>query len=106
MAQITTAIADTVKQSEDKIRDLQNTNLTGEKLKAKLTMSKTVIDSVDLDKPRTVCSNAECCSVTSSDNNYGKGFTLFKSRCKFAIRCGSIDLKFVPNIDKVTIHAI
>ena len=85
MAQITTAIADTVKQSEDQIKDLRDTRLTGDKLKAKLKMTKTIIDSVDLDKPRTVCSNSACCSITSSDNDLGREFKLFKSRCKFSI---------------------
>lgn len=86
MAQITTAIADTVKQSEDKIKDLQDTRLTGDKLKAKLTITKTVIESINLDKPRTVCSNPECCSLTSSNNSLGTSVPLFKQRCEFARR--------------------
>ena len=87
MAQITTAIADTVKKSEDKIQDLKDTRLTGEKLKAKLTMTKTVIESKQLDMPRTVCANPKCCSLLSSDDNsLGTEVMLFKSRCEFAMR--------------------
>ena len=83
MAQITTAIADTVKKSEADILDLKNTHLSGEKLKQKLKMTTTIIDSRQLDMPRTVCANDECCSLTSHNNNLGAGVYLFKSICKF-----------------------
>lgn len=83
MARITSAIADTLSKQEKQIHDLQNTHLKGKQLAAKLTTTKTVIDSKPLDKPRTVCSNSKCCSYISNPSSEGATVTLFKSRCQY-----------------------
>ena len=101
MAQITTAIADTVQKNEEKIQDLKNTCLTGDKLKEQLKMTKTVIDSKQLDRPRTVCSNSHCCSLASSNNNPYTQIKLFKSRCKLIVRTRSFSSKAAfPNVSQ------
>lgn len=82
MARITSAIAHTVSKSEKQIKDLNDTQLKGQNLAAKLTTTKTVIDSKPLDMPRTVCANSKCCTYATDSSSEGATVTLFKSRCK------------------------
>jgi len=83
MARITSAIADTVRKGDKQISDLQDTQLKGKNLAAKLMMTKVIIDSRPLDKPRTVCTNSKCCSYSTNHDSDGATVTIFKSRCEF-----------------------
>jgi len=61
MARITSAIADTVRKGDKQIAALQDTDLGGKNLAAKL-MTKIIIESRPLDQPKTVCTHSQCCS--------------------------------------------
>ncbi|KAL9616705.1 MAG: hypothetical protein Q9160_008458 [Pyrenula sp. 1 TL-2023] len=74
MAEISGLIRTNIDLTEDQVRQLQDAKLTGDQLKTKLHPEKTCIKKVDLDKPRTVCSDADC--VEYRDDGTGNGTML------------------------------
>jgi hypothetical protein len=80
MANISTAIFDSVAKSKKQIEDLENTKATGEDLKKKLVINHTVVISTPLSKPKTVCAHIDCISYQKDEG--GKQVTLRKSLCK------------------------
>lgn len=81
MAEISQLIRTNIALGEDQMKELEDTRLSGDKLRNKLHLQKVQLKSENLDKPRTVCANSSCTDVRNDGNEENKVVTVYKSRC-------------------------
>lgn len=81
MAEISQVIRTNIALSEDQMKDLEDTRLSGDKLRNRLHLRKVQLRSKSLDKPRTVCANSSCTDVRNDGNEENKVVTVYKSHC-------------------------
>ncbi|KAI0117447.1 hypothetical protein F4814DRAFT_448448 [Daldinia grandis] len=79
MAEISALIKTNIAMSEDKIKEMTDTRITGEKLRERLRIEKMHLRSKQLDEPRTVCMDKNC--IELRDNGGGVVVTVYKTHC-------------------------
>ncbi|RGP69995.1 hypothetical protein FSPOR_4285 [Fusarium sporotrichioides] len=79
MVQVAQAIKDNIELLDRDVKELQDTRLTGDKLRKKLHLQRIELTAKKLDKPRTVCRNNKCCDLKINPN--GEVVTDYKSVC-------------------------
>ena len=79
MAETTAVIERTIRKNEELKQKLEETELTGKELKASLYFDTITLERVDLDQPRTVCSDAAC--STNRLDGTGRKVVVYKSIC-------------------------
>jgi hypothetical protein len=79
MAELTATIERTIKKNEEMAERLKETELTGEELRAELYFDTITLERVDLERPRTVCSN-KACNRNRLDGT-GRKVIVYKSIC-------------------------
>jgi len=79
MAETTAVIERTITKNEELKQKLEETELTGKDLRASLYFDTITLERVDLDKPRTVCSDATC--STNRLDAIGRKVVVYKSIC-------------------------
>lgn len=79
MAEVTAAIERTIKKNEEVAERLKETKLTGEELKASLYFDTINLERVNLDLPRTVCSDKAC--NTNRLDETGRKVIVYKPVC-------------------------
>jgi GTPase SAR1 family protein len=89
MQQISTAITDSIANSEKHAKDLSDTRLTGQALRAKLQIQKVVVNATPLSRPKTVCANSNCVETVLNEND-GQQVLLRKNLCKLSAFCPEI----------------
>lgn len=65
----------------DQLKELKNTKLTGHQLRNRLQIQKVQMNTVPLDKPRTVCGNGACFEVRSDGKARNETVTIYKAQC-------------------------
>jgi len=81
MADISATIRTNIALCEDKKAELQNSRLTGDKLKKRLQIQKLILEAKPLDRPRTVCKNNSCCDFRDDGTGTNNKVTVYKSLC-------------------------
>ncbi|KAI8635426.1 hypothetical protein F5Y19DRAFT_482655 [Xylariaceae sp. FL1651] len=81
MAEIASVIRKNIAMSEDKIKQLKNTRITGDNLRKRVNLQRINLRSKQLNKPRTVCKDASCIEVKDDGSGEGKVVTVYKSHC-------------------------
>jgi hypothetical protein len=81
MAEISQVVRTNIALSEDRMKDLEDTQLSGDQLRNKLHLQKVQLMSKSLDNPRTVCANSSCTDVRNDGNEENKVVTIYKSHC-------------------------
>jgi hypothetical protein len=81
MAEISQLIRTNIALGEDKVKELRDTRLTGDKLRKRLHLPKVQLKSETLDKPRTVCCDASCTEYKDDGNGEDKTVTVYKTHC-------------------------
>lgn len=79
MAEISNLIRTNIDLVKDEIKDLQDARLVGDQLRTKLHPEKTLLRSVPLDKPKTVCSDASC--IEHKDDGTGNMLVDYPNPC-------------------------
>ncbi|QPC71916.1 hypothetical protein HYE68_002668 [Fusarium pseudograminearum] len=79
MVQVSQAIKDNIELLDRDLKELQDTKLTGDKLKRKLHLQRLELRAEKLEKPRTVCKNSDCCYLKKNPN--GEVVIDYKSVC-------------------------
>ncbi|KAI1642269.1 uncharacterized protein F4817DRAFT_353420 [Daldinia loculata] len=79
MAEISALIKANIAMSEDKIKEMTDTRVTGEKLRDRLHIEKMHLRSKQLDMPRTVCKDKDC--IELRDDGGGVVVTVYKTHC-------------------------
>ncbi|KAI1802416.1 hypothetical protein F4811DRAFT_573088 [Daldinia bambusicola] len=79
MAEISALIKANIAMSEDRIKEMANTRVTGEKLKERLHIQKMHLRSKQLERPRTVCKDKDC--IELRDDGGGVVVTVYKTHC-------------------------
>ncbi|KAL2755447.1 hypothetical protein ACRALDRAFT_1082323 [Sodiomyces alcalophilus JCM 7366] len=69
MADISSSIESTIRLAKDQVEELQDVQCRGEKLRSKLHYKKVDILVTRLDRPRTVCRNADCVEYKNIGND-------------------------------------
>ena len=81
MAEISKQISANVATMEDDVRALQDTRLTGDKLKQKLRPEITLLRQKSLDNPRTVCKGQGCMEQKDDGQGIGTMETDYPNPC-------------------------
>jgi GTPase SAR1 family protein len=81
MAEISQIIQRNISICEDKMLELQDTRLTGDKLRSRLHLDKMQLDSRKLDQPRTVCADTSCVEYKSDGKEEDKVVIVYKTHC-------------------------
>ncbi|KAM0353064.1 hypothetical protein ACHAPU_001952 [Fusarium lateritium] len=79
MVDVSREIRRNVDLVKEKIKELDETRLTGEKLREKLHFERIKLDPKKLDMPRTVCTNNKCCDFKMKGN--GEITTIYRTVC-------------------------
>ncbi|KAJ4123225.1 hypothetical protein NW768_009755 [Fusarium equiseti] len=79
MVQVSQEIQKNIELVADKLKELQDTRLTGDELRKKLHMDKIEFSAKKLEKPRTVCKHKECCDYKT--NSDGEIIVIYNSIC-------------------------
>ncbi|KAI0425683.1 hypothetical protein F5Y09DRAFT_334771 [Xylaria sp. FL1042] len=81
MAEIASLIHKNIAMSKDKIKELQDTRITGDNLRKRVNLQRINLRSKQLDKPRTVCKDSNCIELKDDGSGEGKVLTVYKSHC-------------------------
>ncbi|KAI0910960.1 hypothetical protein F4823DRAFT_340271 [Ustulina deusta] len=81
MAEIAGLISKNIAMSKDKIKELQDTRITGDNLRKRVNLQRISLRAKQLDKPRTVCKDSECIELKDDGSGEGKIVTIYKSHC-------------------------
>jgi GTPase SAR1 family protein len=102
MANISRTIETTIRINEDNVELLSQFELKGEDLRSRVDFQKLVLVAVELDKPRTVCSDSSC--LEYRDDGYGEKKTIYKSHCHSSCYLRTVPQKVVgaPELARCT----
>ncbi|PTB67012.1 hypothetical protein BBK36DRAFT_1117758 [Trichoderma citrinoviride] len=81
MASISDSIRKNIKLCEDKKLELNDTQLTADKLRKRLRLERIQFKAIKLNMPRTVCKNPDCCDFKDSGLDDGVVVTIYKTHC-------------------------
>jgi GTPase SAR1 family protein len=81
MADISNIIRVNIGIIEDQVQDLKDQKMTGDKLRSKLSIKKVQMESLPLNKPRTVCVNEKCMEVRDDGKGQDNKVIVYKSHC-------------------------
>lgn len=81
MAEISQLVRTNIALCEDKIQELKNTRLSGDKLRKSLHLQKVQLKSETLDRPRTVCQSVSCTEFKDDGNGEAKVVTIYRTHC-------------------------
>ena len=81
MAEISQSINANIAMTEDKMKDLRDTRLSGDQLRNQLHVQMIQINAVPLKKPRTVCGNSKCIEVKDDGQGQNQKITLYVNPC-------------------------
>lgn len=81
MAEISQLVRTNIAMSEDKIQELKNTRLSGDKLRKSLHLQKVLLKSETLSMPRTVCKSESCTEFKDDGNGESKVVTIYRTHC-------------------------
>ncbi|KAI1465830.1 uncharacterized protein F4812DRAFT_113863 [Daldinia caldariorum] len=79
MAEISALIKANIAMSEDRVKEMADTRVTGEKLKERLHIQKMHLRTKPLEMPRTVCADKDC--IELRDDGGGVVVTVYKTHC-------------------------
>jgi hypothetical protein len=81
MAEISKLIRDNMMMLEDRKQQLKDTRLSADMLRKKLMLDKIQFNSLQLQKPRTVCKDTSCCDFKDSGKGDNETVTIYKTHC-------------------------
>ncbi|KAL7912004.1 hypothetical protein GGI35DRAFT_303913 [Trichoderma velutinum] len=81
MASISESIRKNIQLCENKRTELSDTQLTASNLRKRLRLEKIHFKATQLDRPRTVCKNPDCCDFKDSGLDDGVVVTIYKTHC-------------------------
>lgn len=81
MAEISQLIQANIAMTEDKMQELKDARLSGERLRSRLHVQQVQMNAVPLAKPRTVCGNGSCVEVRDDGKGQNKAITVYKTHC-------------------------
>ena len=81
MAEISQSINTNIAMTEDKVKELRDTRLSGDQLRNQLHVQMVQINAVPLDQPRTVCGNASCITVKDDGKGQNQKITVYVKPC-------------------------
>lgn len=81
MAQITEVIKNTVAVNQDQLEELKTTKLSKAELEKRLTVTKQVLSTEALERPRTVCTNSKCVEYRGDGDGNEELSAIYKSIC-------------------------
>ncbi|KAI8962748.1 hypothetical protein F5Y11DRAFT_181522 [Daldinia sp. FL1419] len=79
MAEISALVKANIAVSEDKIKEMKDTRVSGENLRQRLHIERIHLRTKELDKPRTVCKDKACLELR--DDGGGSIVTIYKTHC-------------------------
>ncbi|RGP67000.1 hypothetical protein FLONG3_8658 [Fusarium longipes] len=79
MVRVSQAIKENIELLDENLKDLQDTRLTGDKLRKRLHLQRIEFTAKKLGKPCTVCTHSKCCDVKENPND--ELATDYKSIC-------------------------
>jgi hypothetical protein len=79
MVDVSQEIAKNLDVLKEKVKELKDTQLTGDELRERLHIERIKLDSKKLDKPRTVCTHPSCCDLKRDVD--GEVVTLYRTIC-------------------------
>ncbi|KAF5000425.1 hypothetical protein FGRMN_1756 [Fusarium graminum] len=79
MVDISQEIRRNIDDAKERIKVLDETKLTGDKLRERLHLERIKLDPQKLDMPRTVCTNKKCCEFKRNEN--GEITTTYRTVC-------------------------
>jgi hypothetical protein len=79
MVDVSQEIAKEIDLLKDKVKELEDTRLTGERLKKRLHLERIKLDPQKLDMPRTVCTHPSCCDFKGDLD--GEITTIYRTTC-------------------------
>jgi GTPase SAR1 family protein len=81
MADISQLIRTNIGLCEDRVQELKDTRLSGDKLRKRLNLQKVQLKSEELDKPRTVCTDPSCMEYKDDGNGNNTIVAIYKTHC-------------------------
>lgn len=79
MVDVSQEIAKNIDLLKDKVKELEDTRLTGDKLRKRLHLERIKLDPQRLDMPRTVCTHPSCCDLKGDID--GEVTTIYRTTC-------------------------
>jgi GTPase SAR1 family protein len=86
MRQVSKTILGSIAESEKQRIDLEVTAATGEELKAKLKITKKVLETHTHDRPITACNHVACIQNVEKEGGQGGQVKIRKSLCKYCLK--------------------
>jgi GTPase SAR1 family protein len=81
LADISQAIRGSIALTEETMQRLKDDRLSGDQLRNQLFIQKVQLDTVTLDRPRTVCGNGDCMEARNDGKGPNTTVTLYKAQC-------------------------
>ncbi|KAF5025539.1 hypothetical protein F66182_2347 [Fusarium sp. NRRL 66182] len=88
MVEVSQMIRHNIAALDDKLKELEDTRLSGRELRKRLHLDMIQFSAKQLDMPRTVCKHKNCCDF--KENGRGELMTIYKTHCHAECRLPDI----------------